>query len=375
MARASLRFGAPSSALLALLALALPASPAQAQCMADGDCRAGEVCEALEKPVIDCPAGETCPTPPDEPITEGECVGAPCTADGECPDGMGCELGDGDSSAPLPTCPRDSECPTPEPAAAPEGRCEPQTISCQDDGDCPTGLTCVEEDGGDRAVACTVSVDGGVECEDAGAPEPATRACGFALLECDDDRDCTQEGYACIVVETKTSCPDVPCSADGVCPEPTEADCMPVDHRLCFPARVDCAVDSECADGWTCFALPDDLREDAPVSYEGATDVCFPEGVALAIDGTIALADAGGQGSSSASDSSGGGKATSGELDPDSSMSPEASDASGKSDDGCNVAVVSGRGSSAGSGAGVLGFLLASALSRARRRRASRARS
>jgi len=331
MSHSSLRLGSLRSAtLLGLLALASPLSPARAQCTTDADCPAGMGCEL------------------DTPTSGGG------TAD--------CRVGDAGCLEPEPT-----------PAPTPQGQCQPQPIACKDDGDCPTGLTCVEEDQGDSASSCTSSADGGVVCEEPPAPEPATRACGFALVGCQDDSDCTQDGYVCTVTETKADCSDVPCSADGVCPEPAAADCTPSEYRVCFPARVDCSDDSECDDGWTCYALPDDLQKDAPAGYEGATDVCFPEGVALAIDGQIELADTGSRDAGGARDQSAGGKATSDEADADHSAGGGASDAGtggGKSGGGgCGVAVVSGRGLRAGT----LGVLFASVLSLVLRRRAQRA--
>jgi hypothetical protein len=339
--RSSCGAGAPGYVSVVTLALlALPASLARAQCVEDTDCGEGLVCEQLELPVADCPPGQTCPAPPDEPTSEGVCVGAPCTDDTDCANGFGCDLRPQVS----PTCPRDGECPEPAPAPEPEGRCEPQPIECEVDADCPTGLTCVEEDRGDSAGACTASPDGSEECVEISDPdpEPATRACGYAPQPCEQDSDCTQEGYACITSQGVSHCSDAPCSADGECPEPT---CTTSEIRLCFPARIDCTSDSDCAEGWTCFTLTEEHARNPPPSYEGATDVCFPEGIALAIDEQIELADVddSGDGSRSASDSAEGGGAKSVDT-----MSPTAGDgdaSQGDMDSGCSVTAVHARGS------------------------------
>jgi hypothetical protein len=291
--------------------LAAPMSVARAECVEDSDCGRGHVCELDDDAVVDCPPGQSCPMPPDETV-EGECVGAPCSEDGDCPNGFGCDLGGGGQVS--PACPGDGECPEPEPTPEPEGRCEPQPIVCEDDAGCPTGLTCVEDDGGSSSSGvCESNADGTENCEETPEPEPepAKRACGYALMECEQDSDCTQAGYACITTQGVSHCSSGPCSADGQCPDEV---CESSEVRLCFPERVDCTDDSDCDEGWLCFMLTDDQLDSPVESYEGATDVCWPEGIVLAITEQIELADVDAEGGDGRSAAEGeGGKALAGD--------------------------------------------------------------
>jgi MYXO-CTERM domain-containing protein len=365
------------AAWIALTLLAMPASLARAQCEEDADCGPGRVCEADELPVADCPPGQTCPAPAPDPDLERRCVGAPCREDADCPSGFGCDLRP--SLQVSPACPPDDLCPEPSPdpesapepapgpAPEPDGRCEPQPIECEVDADCPTGLTCVEEDRGDSAGVCESSPDGTETCEEVPEPEPATHACGYVLQPCEQDSDCTQAGYACITSQGVSHCSDAPCSADGECPD--EPTCTVDEVQLCFPARVDCTSDSDCADGWTCFTLTEENTRNPPPSYEGATDVCFPEGIVLAIEERIELADVddGGDGSRNASDSA----EASGGVEVDDTANPTASDgddksaAEGSADSGCSVTESPMRGVTSTP----LWLALASAVALARRRR------
>lgn len=302
-----------------------------------------------------------------------------CTDDADCPAGTACDL----APQATPTCARDGECPEPEPDPTPEGRCEAQPVACEDDADCPTGLNCVDEGRGGSDVTCASSPDGGTDCEDAPEPEPATRACGFVWTECETDADCEQPGYACIVAgeQSASECSvAVPACMPGAdCPEPAEPECEPIEEvSRCFPARTDCDDDADCEAGWECYALPEDVIEDAPPGFEGATQVCFPEGLVLVIEDKIQLAD-GDSGGVSASDSGGGGESVSEQRDLSGAASDgddgDSSSGGGESgpeseaasdDGGCSVADVVPRGAS--SAASVL--LLGAALSLVRRRHA-----
>lgn len=53
--------------------------------------------------------------------------------------------------------------------------------------------------------------------------------------------------------------------------------------------RDDCTDSSECEDDWRCTMLPEGALSHPPAGWEGATKLCVPEGIALALEGRVEL--------------------------------------------------------------------------------------
>ncbi len=221
-----------------------------------------------------------------------------CETDEDCPDWMACEPG-GMATA---DCRPGEACDAGAPEVLP-GECRPQEIECETDADCPAGLYCEEQRAGE--VACTApapGADASVACEPE-QPAPPVSVCTFEPAECETDADCEQEGFGCLEVEQGggESCTGGGpiCEPDTECPEP-EVVCVQEPSsiiRYCFPERVDCTEDSECAADWVCGALYEKAQDHPPTGWEGATTVCLPEGLALIFSGQI-RAGSGGEASS-----------------------------------------------------------------------------
>ena len=306
MSRFSSAFRGVFGGAVMLLGVLGAARAAHAQeCTTDADCGVGQVCAEVDLSKPDCPPGADCGAPAD-PVTSQQCTGAPCATDDDCPDGMGCD------HAPMVAapCAAGAACATPDAGAGGTGTCEPRPIDCATDDDCPTGLTCLEDTESGGVSTCSSSRDGGVSCEPTVEPvTTTTRACGFQNEVCETDDDCTQAGFACITSQGETSCSgsDPGCAQGQECPPPPPTQCETSTTKTCFPARVDCTQDSDCEAHWVCFTLPPDAQDGAPAEFVGATDVCMPEGLALAIDGAIELARSSGVGRSEADAASGAG--------------------------------------------------------------------
>jgi MYXO-CTERM domain-containing protein len=168
------------------------------------------------------------------------------------------------------------------------------------------------------------------------------------------------------------------CHAGSDCPEPApepEPECSaPTVRSYCFPQPESCEDDAECGDDRRCVALPNDWDDDddAPEGWQGLERACFPEGLALAIEGRVGV-----EGGSS-SDDGGGGKAVSGDGASEGSEAQTASNPLGEGtrdddhgtgssaeSDGCSVATPG----SGGGGASWAFALSVMGLSYARRRR------
>lgn len=264
------------------------ASPASAQvCTSGDDCAEGEHCDLPPQPAPGCKPGETCPEP--EPV-EGRCEAdvpddVECTSDDDCEGGFQCVKG-----ASTPGCdPSGGSCADAGVKVAETGYCEPKPIACDTSADCPEALSC-ESDGGSGT--CTSLRDGGTLCE----PDmPEEKRCVYAPTECDADDDC-DAAYACTVLGSVEECSGggFACNDGEDCPAPEPETCTRRDVKACFPERVDCEVDADCALDWRCVEIPEDARgAEAPAGWQDATSVCFPEGLALVADGRVEGRDLG----------------------------------------------------------------------------------
>lgn len=271
-----------------------------------------------------------------------------CETDADCPDGLACERG--------PSVSEDCG-PGPCDAGAPVsagGNCEAQVVTCAADADCPLGLTC-EDQGQDVSVGCTstdpgnktppadAGSDASPSCE---APEPVARerACSFNPDACKTDADCEQAGFGCLEVQSGASCDSSgqpSCAPGADCPDAAapEPDCGATEViRYCFPKRDDCTKESDCKSDWACTELPEDARKDPPPSWKGATQICLPVGLALAITGKIELGDSDFRGGSGSSDSNSLAASDTGGAKSTAEVSPATNKK--KDDGGCTVANV-----------------------------------
>lgn len=216
-----------ASAPLALLAIALTSSSAQAgtTCTADADCAPGYLCNIVSATGCAAPAcaqGEKCLPPPDCETTEvRECTpGASCKTDADCSPELRCFTSTyGECTGSASSCSRDQpDCP---PQPPPE--CTTRTItqcisryqsSCTSNADCGPKLSCVQTQrctcsgSGDRTTgktteeACTCTYDG-------------PRLCDLADKSCTQTSDCPA-GWSCgnsgcgVSSDGTTSCPDDP---------------------------------------------------------------------------------------------------------------------------------------------------------------------
>jgi hypothetical protein len=200
----------------------------------------------------------------------------------------------------------------------------------------------VEQSGGDD-VSCTVpragAGDGGSSCEPVD-PEPSESTCSYDPTSCETDADCERDGYVCIEGEGARECSGSgsACAAGEECP-PVEVECSePEIIRYCFPGRVDCSDDGECAEGWRCVELPEDARDNPPPEWEGASQVCLPEGLARAIEGTIALGDSDFKAGSGSAEASGARGDALGEEDSAGAPAQDSAASGGGDDSGCAAA-------------------------------------
>lgn len=313
-------------------------------CTSDDDCAEGEHCDLPHVVRTDCDGGP-CAEP--DPV-EGMCEALDpddieCMNDDDCPEGFECEKG-----ASAPGCdPSGGPCGDAGVRIEDTGTCHAVPILCEADADCPEGLVC-EEGGGTGA--CTSSRDGGTHCEPL---KPAEKECEYQPVECKSDDDCEPD-FACTVFGTIEECSGggSVCPDGEECPAPEPDRCTSRDIKVCFPERVDCTNDGDCAGDWRCVEVPENARgDDAPSGWEDATEVCLPEGLALVYEGRVK-----GGGLSHGDASGGGGEPTRSEEK-----------ASG-GDDGCGSCHV---GSAQGRARSMGAFLaLAAAIALALRRRA-----
>jgi len=202
------------------------------------------------------------------------------------------------------------------------GDCVPGPIDCETDSDCPAPLTCVEFASNG---VCWESSDGESGCSE-GTVE---RHCEYDPPSCERDADC-EEGSECVEAGESINCDDTemggrvdraePPPADAgapaedlpttpACPEgddecenteedadggapdvepdimPAMPECETVVVKICFPERVDCTDDDQCAAGETCTDFSE--MDSSPSWWEdGETAIaCMPEGLVMAIEG------------------------------------------------------------------------------------------
>lgn len=308
-----------------------------------------------------------------------------CETDADCPLGQGCDLAPTAMIDCRPGVPCDAG---PQPEA--RGFCEAQEIECDASSDCPLGLSCVEQEGGDVDFGCTSpggpGFDAGTsDCELPPPSEPRAE-CAFEPPSCETDSDCSG-GYACLTDSSGASCSTSgpACIQGEECPEPVTVCDEPVTVSYCFPARQDCASGADCDHAWLCTELPLDAQDNPPMGWEGATQICLPEGIALAVTEQIELGNSEfSGGSSSHGEANTGGGAPRGDADGDQSGGAsdsgvaasgedqdhsDDSDADAGDESGCSVARVRSEGASAsGLLAGLVGLALVLRKSRRRGR-------
>jgi hypothetical protein len=295
-----------------------------------------------------------------------------CLQDSDCGEGFECDQPP--SGASSRDCPPGAEC---EPVADPApqvGECEAMELTCMADADCPSGATCeLSNDDCDSVSQPAAPPDSGDDQQSSGAAggaappqeapernddgcEPATEGqCVFTLVECTSNSQCTGADL-CTALGTRRRCSGggvgsaatpPACAGDG-CPEPEprpapapeEETCTETTVSYCFPRPVDCSDGDACGAGERCVELPEDVQEDAPAGWEGASALCLPEVWALAIEGRIEIEGGGSSGSDGASS----GQATRG----DSKSKGESADGDeAQSADDCAVSAPGARGARA----------------------------
>ncbi len=215
-----------------------------------------------------------------------------CRSDTDCEQGFGCRKDDSASDCAVPPSLPGEDPKVPagcgaSPMQAEFGECEPLPIACEADADCPGGLACRKSDGDSEACAASPGGDPAPECM-ADRPAPIEGRCVYVPVQCTSDRDCDASD-ACTDLEGESTCsstPGVACTGMN-CPPPPEPVCTRVERRYCFPRRVDCTTNAECGADRRCVALPEEIQEDAPEAWQGATRLCLEEGIALLVEGRI----------------------------------------------------------------------------------------
>jgi hypothetical protein len=231
-----------------------------------------------------------------------------CSDDSDCGDGFECELGPSAGVSSSDCDPESGSCdaaPAPEPEPR-TGECEPAELRCQTDADCPSGARCsISDDDCDSSAPASGSDSGG----QAGAPAPvppeeieceqaSEGQCVFTLTECTQDSQC-QGDDECTAFDSQTcegggssatpTCVGNNCPAPEPQPEPEEDSCQVHTISYCFPPIVDCSDGEACPDATRCVELEEDIREDAPPAFQGASALCLPEAWALGLEGRIEL--------------------------------------------------------------------------------------
>ena len=177
-----------------------PDIPVGAFCLSSDECP-GQFCDKRHGGCVDCYLDQQCP---DNEV----CIGALCTPESGCGDGIGCAVGVCDTEA---------------------GHC----VGCTEDADCGTGLACV----------------GGV--------------CRPPFPDCEDYDDCAPLGAACLETgqcgdcEDDTQCGNYEACQEGMCvPDscfPGIPSCVGNEIQICR-ATGDGYDKILCPDGQTCFA-------------------------------------------------------------------------------------------------------------------------
>ncbi|MFN3199197.1 MAG: hypothetical protein ACE366_12420 [Bradymonadia bacterium] len=217
-------------------------SPRSGQCLVDGDCDPGLICDRLEnicqpQPAVcqddgDCPQDFECP----QPGNPCRFRGPECSSDEECAPGLSCMLPPG-RCVRQEECILDEDCPPGEMCSS--GQCTPQIpMGCEELG-CPDGQVCVDNACVPIMGGCPEGCPPGEVClDDACVPEPTCADQG-----CPDGLRCLRDENRCVA-----------CTADGMCPEGTYCD---LDVYQCAPGYrgqicVPCGRGGTCGAGLVC---------------------------------------------------------------------------------------------------------------------------
>lgn len=224
-----------------------------------------------------------------------------CASDADCPDGYGCVV----AMCACAGCPEDvPDCPPCE--CGEEGMCVAMDTGddgfdnvvlpseCEVDSDCPMDFKCQEMEVGCATPACppceTYACEEGQECPvpecEPCDPMPAEctdstiKACVYTPTECEQNSDCPAD-YRCEVYSTGgMQCTDCACAcpAEGECPPcDCESSCEEIpgeEYGICVPEEKECALDSDCPDGWSCEII----AYDAGCGCTCAMPACDPDG-------------------------------------------------------------------------------------------------
>lgn len=208
--------------------------PGDCGCVTSADCAGTDVCEG------------------------GVCVDAPCTSDGDCDEGLECDLGSGDCF--VPPCRSDDDC-------AGAQVCDAGV--CTIDADCPVCLPCetIADCGGGEwqcasrgdAGFCTRVCTSGADC-------PGNSECfgiegeSFAICLNEDAASVAvcHEDYVC--TEAPDLCDGVSCGSGEAC-DPSTGACVPVGGEDGCIICDECESSGDCPGG-DCF------------DFGGATPVC-----------------------------------------------------------------------------------------------------
>jgi Cys-rich repeat protein len=193
-------------------------APVCVECIADGDCGEGTVCDAGSNTCIACidntDGGQDNGCDAADPVCDDTTVGAETCL--TCEDNMGIGDTDNGCEAGAPACDESGEAPV--------------CVECQADGDCAEGSVCDEAT--NTCTACIDDTDGG---QDTG--------CAMADPVCDDT---TVGAETCLTCEDNMGAgeTDNGCAEDvPACEESGEA-----------PVCVECLANDDCADGGVCDA-------------------------------------------------------------------------------------------------------------------------
>lgn len=173
-----------------------------------------------------------------------------CQADGDCPAGQSCIM----TPCTAPACDPDDD-PNCQPMPCPsEGTCEDDLFGgCSSDADCVAGFVCQEAGATDCASAPPCLP--GETCPE---PLPCEPERFFSCVPgpCSQDADC-EEGLVCVTFD-ETICQSssgAACGPGEDCtdPEPSSPSCEERSVSFCAPPYIaPCTKDSDCGEGFLC---------------------------------------------------------------------------------------------------------------------------